>query len=150
LFINSPDAICSLHPYDTDPVYNYFKEMSSLSSLFACKKYDKINYKLKSRIFIEDKNFVEARCADCNSILTSVIAPKNSVGVIESYSPEDRQSMMVQYCEILKQVDNIAMTDSINEFLDKTYANAKRSQQFELAEKMLSFLNRIELEITNI
>ena len=38
----------------------------------------------------------------------------------------------------------------VMEFVDKVYQNAKRNQSFELANRMLKFLNHVELEVQNV
>ena len=52
-------------------------------------KEDRSNFKLKTRLLIEDENMVASRCNKCNVILIQKYAPPESVSILEKYNPED-------------------------------------------------------------
>ena len=71
--------------------------------------------------------------------------------ILDRYSPSDSQSLEVQYCNILKAVNDVGKQDISNvlEMIERQYQNAKRDSSFDLANKMLKFLQQLELEVSN-
>ena len=77
-----------------------------------------MNFKLKTRLLIDDENAVATRCGNCNAILTQNYSPPETMSVLEKYNPEDSQSLMVQYCNILKLIQDIPKTENITSYID--------------------------------
>eukprot|EP00347_Sterkiella_histriomuscorum_P003316 403364752 len=148
---DNPKQLAQVQPQTNDPLYQLldgFKD--DIKFLQKSSKYEKQNFNLKTRLLMEDDNPIASRCSHCNVILIQTIAPPDSVSILEKYNPEDSQSLVVQYCNILKQIQDISKTDSISEYIEKVYLNAKRNSAFDLANKMLKFLNQVEQEVQNI
>jgi len=91
------------------------------------KKTDLINFKLRTRLLIDADSIEVSRCKNCNSILVEQYAPPGTVSVIEKYNPEDKQSLMAQFCNLMRQLPRINQADSITYFIEKQYEIAQKN-----------------------
>jgi hypothetical protein len=62
---------------------------ASINNLSKLPTHDKINYKLKTRLLIDEEHAEATRCGDCSAILVQSYSPPESVGILDKYNPED-------------------------------------------------------------
>lgn len=109
-----------MRPVTEDPLYRNLLSISSdmASTLSKCNRLEKMNFKLKTRLLMKVENSVASRCGSCHAILIQKYAPPDTVHVIEKYNPEDSQSLMVQYCNILKNLQDISPSENVIEYIE--------------------------------
>ena len=112
-------------PAKNDPVYRVAQQLdrAALKQLASLPSHDeKVNLKLKTRLFIPDLQEVGrsrrqaegqlsqyVRCLVCHASLLQEIAVQNydeSI-VLSQYEPQDKESLVTQYCDILRSVPPI-------------------------------------------
>ena len=118
-------------PAKNDPLYRVMGQrapekgdkgdVSGLKKLAELPNFeDKINLKLKTRLFVQ--NVQEAsgqqvdsqlsqyvRCLKCHATLQQDVAVQNYDEniVLSQYEPQDKESLVTQFCEILREVNPI-------------------------------------------
>jgi len=116
LFAENQETLALIKPADQDPIFKLVAKLGdSLKELMKCKQYDKMNIRLKSRLMIHDESMPK-QCGTCNVVLTEKYSLPNAGPIVERYKPEDSQSLMSQYCYLLKRCENIPKNEAIEDF----------------------------------
>ena len=72
VFLEKKADLAIVNPIESDPLYSILVvelHSTDLRPLASCSPEDRLNFKLKSRLLIEDENPIVSRCGYCNSIL---------------------------------------------------------------------------------
>jgi hypothetical protein len=68
--MDNKETLKIVSPVHEDPLYcTLLKVSEDIKDITKKIKEEKINFKLKSRLLIEEENPIVSRCGDCNSIL---------------------------------------------------------------------------------
>jgi len=82
-----------LKPLNSDPLYKKLleneKELNEafIKSLEKSNPKAKVNFKLKSRLLMEDANPIATRCPHCQTILIQTYSPPDSSTIMDTYNP---------------------------------------------------------------
>lgn len=89
--MDKPELLTVKVPYNEDPLYEELLALSQdcLKVLAKSVKDDRMNFKLKSRLLIEEKNPVVTRCGECNCILIQKYASTKAQQILDRYNPSD-------------------------------------------------------------
>jgi len=123
----APTELSLMTPVVNDPMTKIIRQLSEVGD--SCIRemakvpgyQEKTRFKLRTRLFInmeyregkkQEQQTQESlgkyvSCLTCDAILTQEIAVQNfDVSLLQSqYQPQDKQSLMAQYCDLLKLVD---------------------------------------------
>lgn len=124
LLRGTADTYVLQEPHSKDPLHGLLRgiEQETVDALLGNgHPTDKTTLKLKTRLFVnpdyrEGKRFEAqleeslaqyVRCRRCDAILTQDIAVTNYDAslVLPAYEPQDAQSLVTQYCTVLKAID---------------------------------------------
>lgn len=192
---DNPEKLAIQSPPSNDPLQKILKQMNipGLKKLGKSRTDAKLNFKLKTRIFIpnleeiggssqnqDSQLFQYVRCTVCHASLLRDIAIKNFDEniVISQYEPLDKESLVTQFCEILKAAPQInkellgssgkdnpqdsaannasghggkgSSQSGMKEFIEQTEIYAKRNSMYLLSEMLHKFRNKMEVEIKNL
>lgn len=124
-----------------------------------------INFEYKEGKALQNIASQFVRCLSCQATLTQELAVQNysECIVLSQYEPEDKQGLMVQYCELLKLIDisdpnqpkggqdgEEQTHNNMYEFIDACENIAKKKQKYKLSERIQYFRKKLEGEVQNI
>lgn len=179
-----PAAFALQMPEDNDPLIQITNEIDkgALDVLRDLDSYsDKIDLKLKTRLFIsmdfkdgpkykkqiEERLQQFVRCNQCQATLDQEIAMQNfDLSIVQDqYEPQDKESVMTEYCNILKILESQGGNEKSSKTKDgknqgkKEYDNMfdfieaaaeKSASQNELSARIQDFNRKLQIEVQNI
>ena len=69
--------------------------------------------KIPSRQFVYTGNPAVSKCKDCEVVLTDEFTKLEGQPILEQYEPEDKESIVSVYCDILRQMEPLNETKNV-------------------------------------
>lgn len=108
---------------------------------------DKFVIKIPSRQFVNNRNPSVQKCKDCEAVLTDDFVKLEGQPIIDQYEPEDKESLVSIYCEILRNMGAIDPTkNTMVQIGDASLYKNSQSRE-GIAEKIKEFESMMDREI---
>ena len=100
------DDISLIKPVKNDQLYALFSDADDFKFkdfIVSLKTYpEKFKMVIPSRQFVMSQKPKVQKCKDCQSVSTDDFVKLETQPIIEQYEPEDKESLMSIYCDVLR------------------------------------------------
>ena len=108
-------AIALMKPVDNDQLFRLLGSDKSDNKkkwkppiISAMKTYpDTFYLKIPSRMLVNTTEHRFQKCKDCEAVLTDDFNKLEGQPIVEQYEPEDKESLVSIYCEVLRQIKTL-------------------------------------------
>lgn len=112
ILVDRKENISLMSPSSNDQLFRLFGIKNAESGIrefiSSLKTYpDRFNMKIPSRMFVTGTSTNISRCKDCQTVLTDEYVKLESQPIIDQYEPEDKESIVSVYCDILRGIQHV-------------------------------------------
>ena len=128
------DDIALMKPTDNDQLYQLLEckdlDIKTKKPLVAAVKTyeEKFDLKIPTRMLVNSTNHRLQKCKDCESVTTDDFNKLEGLPVVESYDPEDKESLMSTYCDVLRKIKPLDPNKSLIEQIKFNKGNKKQAK----------------------
>ena len=105
--------------------------------------------KIPSRQFVITQNAKSIqKCKDCQAVLTEDFMKLEGQPIVDQYEPEDKESLVSVYCDILREARPLAADKNVqHQLMEELRVYRNSNVKEDLCQKIIEFSNQLNREV---